>query len=260
MSESLTVTILGCGASAGVPLIGCDCAVCTSDNPKNRRTRVSILVETQGKILLIDTSPDLREQFLREGLRTVNAILYTHAHADHVHGIDDIRPLNYHRGAPIPAYTDEPTLAELRERFAYAFRPPSPEFGWYRPCLKPYLITPGEIFEVEGVRVLPILQHHGKVNSLGFRIGNFAYCTDVKDFPPESEALLEGLEVLIIDCLREEIAPTHAHRLQALEWVERFRPKRAILTHMSHDFEYDTLRAQLPDGVEPAHDGMRVSI
>jgi phosphoribosyl 1,2-cyclic phosphate phosphodiesterase len=286
----MKVTLLGSGASSGVPLIGCDCPVCLSPNPRNKRTRVSLMVETLGKQILIDTSPDLRQQFLREGLKTADAILYTHAHADHIHGIDDIRSLNFHRGGPIPAYANRATLDELHERFGYVFKEPpkissgfvteqgearsglgsvsdggvSPPqkntYGWFRPCLTPYEITPGMAFEVEGVRITPFRQIHGKVDSLGFRIGKMAYSTDVKAFPPESEEYLHGLDLWILDCLKPEPAPTHTHLAQSLEWVARFKPKRTILTHLAHEFDYDTLQAQCPPDVEPGYDGLSVEI
>lgn len=256
----MKITILGSGASAGVPLVGCACAVCTSDDPKNRRTRVSVLIETQGKCLLIDTSPDLRQQCLAYGITRVDAILYTHAHADHVHGIDDVRSLNYHRGGPIPMFTDAATLAELRERFAYAFRPPIPQYGWFRPCLQPQVIVPGVSFFAEGVEVMPFRQQHGGVDSLGFRIGSFVYSTDVSDFPEESVTHLENADLWVVDCLRREAAPTHAHLPLALGWVERFRPKRTVLTHLSHDFDHEILNRETPDQVEPAYDGMVLEV
>jgi phosphoribosyl 1,2-cyclic phosphate phosphodiesterase len=255
-TSPLKITILGCGASAGVPLIGCDCAVCTSDNPRNIRTRVSLLVESARTRILIDTSPDLRQQCLRHDIHTVDAILYTHAHADHAHGIDDLRSLNYHKQGPIPAYGDAATLQELQERFAYCFAPPIPAYGWFRPCVEPHIITPGEAFEVGDITIHPFLQEHGRVDSLGFRFGDIVYSTDVVRFPAASLPFLENMALWIVDCLREEEAPTHAHLPLSLEWIERFRPERAILTHMSHSFDYESLQATTPQNVEPAFDGM----
>lgn len=256
----MKITLLGSGASSGVPLIGCDCPVCLSPNPRNKRTRVSLFVETSGAKILIDTSPDLRAQFLREGLKTADAILYTHAHADHIHGIDDIRSLNFHRSAPIPCYANKATLTELHERFGYVFREPIPQYGWFRPCLIANEITPGKAFAVEGVRVMPFRQIHGKVDSLGFRIGSMAYSTDVKAFPPESEEYLHGLDLWILDCLKPEPAPTHTHLAQSLEWIAKFKPKRAILTHLAHEFDYEALQAILPEGVEVGYDGLVAEI
>lgn len=256
----MKITLLGSGASSGVPLIGCDCPVCLSPNQRNKRSRVSLFVETAGIKLLIDTSPDLRAQFLREGLKTADAILYTHAHADHIHGIDDIRSLNFYRGGPIPAYANKATLDELHERFGYVFREPIPQYGWFRPCLIPHEIAPGVAFSVEGVTITPFRQIHGKVDSLGFRIGNMAYSTDIKSFPPESEEHLHGLDLWILDCLKMEPAPTHTHLAQSLEWIAQYRPKRAILTHLAHELEYAALQAILPEGVEVGYDGLQVEL
>lgn len=256
----LTITLLGTGASAGVPLVGCDCAVCLSDNPKNKRLRSSLLVEAEGTRILIDTSPDLRQQCLNINLTTVDAILYTHAHADHTHGMDDVRSLNYHRRAPIPAYADEPTLNELQGRFDYAFKPPIPEYGWFRPCLEAKPITAGKPFNVNGITIYPFLQYHGKVDSLGFRIGNFVYSTDVKSFPETSLSYLENMELWVVDCLRHDNAPTHAHLPLSLEWIEEFQPSRAVLTHMSHEFDYDRLQKATPNQVTPGYDGMVLKV
>jgi phosphoribosyl 1,2-cyclic phosphate phosphodiesterase len=256
--KNMQVTILGSGASSGVPLVGCACPVCTSENPKNKRSRVSCLIETQGKRLLIDTSPDLRMQCLQNRIPTVDAILYTHAHADHLHGIDDVRMLNYNGSAPIPAYMDALTYEGINERFGYVFQPPIPEYGWFRPCLIPQQIAAYEAFEAAGITVHPFAQNHGRIQSLGFRIGDVAYSTDVKDFPAESERYLEGLQLWIVDCLRIEPAHTHAHLELTLSWIAKYRPERAILTHLSHDFDYEALKAALPQGVEPAYDGLTI--
>ncbi len=283
----MKITILGCGSSSAVPLIGCNCAVCSSDNPKNRRLRVSVLIETGkkgkeggGKILLIDSSPDLRQQCLDNGITSVDAILYTHAHADHTHGIDDIRSLNYHKNAPLPCYADKTTLNALQTRFSYAFKEPVPEFGWFRPCLIPNEITAYEPFKIaadtdnvdtesdaennaddaEDIEIIPFTQIHGKMLSMGFRIGDFAYSTDANALPEESFAALKGVKLWVVDCLRYEEAPTHAHLELTLQWIERVQPQRAILTHLSHDFDYETLKRALPANVEPGFDGMQLSL
>jgi phosphoribosyl 1,2-cyclic phosphate phosphodiesterase len=259
--NTISITILGCGSSGGVPLIGCGCAVCRSDNPKNTRSRVSILVETQGKKILIDTSPDLRQQLLRHKISVLDAILYTHAHADHLHGIDDLRAVNYNLGAAIPAFMDERTGDEIEARFGYTFKPPIPEFGWFRPCLQKHIITAGQPFVAAGVDVQPFRQIHGKIDSLGFRIGNVAYSTDVNAFPPESEPFLEGLDLWIVDCLKEgNIAPSHAVLEVALGWIAKYKPKRAILTHLAHELDYDLLSAKLPASVQVAFDGMIIKL
>lgn len=259
----MRVTVLGCGSSGGVPLVGCPCTVCQSSNPKNIRTRVSILVEVEGKKLLIDTSPDLRVQCLRHDLRTVDAILYTHAHADHCHGIDDVRSLNYHRNDTIPMYGDPATLAEIKQRFPYVFKPHAPGYGWYKPGLIPHEICADgaiEVFSVDGIEILAFPQWHGDSLTLGFRIGDFAYSTDVNRLPEMSLEVLKGLNVWLVDCLRYEPSPTHAHLEMTLGWIQHVRPERAILTHLAHEMDYDTLAAQLPKGVEPAYDGMDIRI
>jgi phosphoribosyl 1,2-cyclic phosphate phosphodiesterase len=258
----MKITILGCGSSGGVPLIGCQCDVCLSSNPRNRRSRASIVIQAEGKTLLVDTSPDLRMQALATGLKHLDAVIYTHAHADHTHGIDDIRSFNFHANRATPCYADADTFNELKQRFSYVFKPPIPEYGWFRPCMEAHLLPEGEHFRasVEGVDCQFFRQHHGSVHSLGIRIGNFAYSTDVKSFPESSLPYLEGLELWIVDCLRYQPVPTHSHLELTLEWIHRFKPKRAILTHMGHEMDYDTLAAQLPKGVEPAYDGMVIQL
>jgi phosphoribosyl 1,2-cyclic phosphate phosphodiesterase len=257
---ALTVTILGCGPSAGVPLIGCPCTVCGSADRRNRRSRASILVEKGDTRVLIDTAPDLREQALRAGFRTVDAILYTHAHADHCHGIDDARSFNYHRDGVIPVIGMRETLEEIRQRFGYAFHAPVKDQVWIRPSLELQEINEYDEFTVGNIDFLNYLQWHGKTRSLGYRTENIAYSTDVDKIPEQSAQLLEKLDVWIVDCLREEPSPTHAHLAQTLAWIERFTPRLAVLTHMAHEFDYATLAGQLPPGVIPAYDGMRIRV
>lgn len=255
---SVKVTMLGCGSSTGVPEVGCTCAVCTSDNPKNKRLRVSIVVETGGKRLLIDTSPDLRAQALNCNISMIDAVLFTHGHADHIHGLDDLRQFSMLKDASIPVYADPVTLANLIQRFAYAFQP-KPQRAWYRPSIIPHEIpvNPPEEFAVEGVRVMPFWQHHSEeTRSLGFRFGNFAYSTDVNGFPEESLAKLQGLDVWIVDCLRYTPSYTHSRLEITLEWIRKLKPKLAVLTHMAHQFEYETLSRELPTGVVPGYDGL----
>ncbi len=253
----MRITILGSGSSSGVPMVGCECAVCTSENPKNVRTRVSIVIEHEGRHILVDTSPDLHQQSIRHNLRTIDAVLYTHAHADHTHGIDDLRSFNYHLDDVLPAYSDAKTLQTLTNTFAYVFQP-RPQPVWFRPALEahPIEVAPPKAFDAAGLAVIPFWQHHGSTKSLGFRMGNTVYSTDANGFPKESEPMLEGLELWIVDCLRYTDSWTHAKLEMTLEWIEKFKPKRAVLTHMSHHFEYDTLKAALPNNVEPGYDGM----
>ncbi len=256
----MKITILGCGSSSGVPAIGCKCPVCRSPNPKNKRLRVSVLVENEGKRLLIDTSPDLREQFLSNDLCTVDAIIYTHAHADHLHGIDDVRSINYYNNAAIPAYMDEPTLESIRSKFPYVFQPPMPDYGWYRPCMEPIVFTYGVPFVAAGMQVTAFGQIHGKGISAGLRIGDFAYSTDVNELPPPALDALNGVRVWVVDCLRYQPAPTHSHLERTLQWINKVKPEQAILTHMAHDFDYETLLSELPPGVAPAYDGLAITI
>lgn len=258
-SKGITITILGCGSSAGVPLIGCDCAVCRSDNPYNKRLRTSIMIETQGKRLLVDTSPDLRQQALRAGFKTIDAVLYTHAHADHTHGIDDVRSFNFHGNKAIPIYGDQATIEELQQRFDYAFLPPSPH-GWFRACLTAHQIVPFMPFDVEGITVTPFPQEHGRVNSMGFRIGDMAYSTDVKVISDAAFDVLRGVKTWVVDCLGLRDVPTHADLELTLEWIRRVKPERAILVHMGHELEYEALVQQLPSGVEPGFDGMVIRL
>jgi phosphoribosyl 1,2-cyclic phosphate phosphodiesterase len=257
MARGVKLTILGCGASAGVPVIGCDCAVCTSPNPKNQRSRVSVLFEVDERRLLVDCSPDMRSQALRQGMKTVDAILFTHDHADHTHGIEDVRAFNYHRGGLVQAWADGPTAASLRTRFGYVFREPKPEYGWFAPALQLHEIPePLRPFEAAGVEVIPFPQTHGRTRSLGFRVGDMAYSTDVNALDDAAFEALRGVRIWVVDCLRMQPSFSHSYPPQTLEWIARVKPERAILTHMSHELDYDQLAALLPEGVEPAYDGM----
>ncbi len=256
----MRITVLGSGSSGGTPMLGPGgWGACDPANPKNRRRRPSILVESNGARLLVDTSPDLREQLLDADVWEIDAILYTHAHADHVNGIDDIRSLNFHRRGPIDAYASRQTLDTLMERFGYVFEPygdNAPQF--YRPCLTPHEIAGP--FSVGATDIVPFHQEHGRIPSLGFRFNKFAYSTDVKALPEESFAVLEGVEVWIVDSLSETPHPAHSHLAQTLDWIERVAPKRAILNHLSHRMDHQKLAEKLPSGVEPAFDGMVVEL
>ena len=256
----MKVTILGCGASGGVPLIGCGCNVCISKNQYNKRLRSSIIVEIKKTKLLIDSSPDLRQQMMNSGYDYADAVLYTHGHADHTHGIDDLRAFNYHRNAPLPIYGTAEFMEEFQIRFPYAFGTKPVWAGWTRPNLVPHMIDEYGEFMFNGIAIQHFLQYHGKGKTIGYRIGNFAYSTDVNNLPDKSLQLLESLDVWVVDCLRREPAPTHAHLDMTLEWIERLKPKRAILTHMSHDLDYEWLSSILPPNVEAAYDGMTIEV
>jgi len=250
------VTVLGCGTSTGVPVIGCDCPVCTSDDPRNARLRCSIVVDIGRVRLLVDTGPDLRAQALRAGIETVDAVLFTHSHADHLHGIDEVRSFNIHRAAPIPLFADRTTLQHIETRFGYALHGKRPMRGWWRPALIPHRVDGP--FEAAGVPITPIAQHHGHGASLGFRIGDVAYSPDVDALPDASLEQLRGLDLWIVDALRDRPHPSHAHLERTLAWIEHLAPRRAVLTHMSHEVDYATWAAKLPSGVEPACDGLEL--
>ena len=254
----MRITVLGCGVSTGVPAIGPDWGRCNPADPRNRRRRSSILVECRSKVVLIDTSPDLREQLIDAGVSRVDAVIYTHPHADHLHGVDDLRAVNRLMEQAIPIYADEPTLAEIRARFGYAVKPAPPEGPFYRPTLIPHAISGP--FTAAGIRVVPFAQSHGFSTTLGFRIGSFAYSTDVVELDEAAFAVLAGVEVWIVDCLRREPHPTHSHLEKTLAWIARLRPRRAMLTHMDQSLDYAELAAELPNGVEPGRDGTIIEL
>ncbi|MBU8538244.1 MBL fold metallo-hydrolase [Falsiroseomonas tokyonensis] len=261
----MRVTLLGCGGSAGVPQIGGEdgrgaWGVCDPAEPRNRRSRTSAVVEdAAGSRLLIDAGPDLRQQFLDFGFATIDAVAFTHAHADHVLGIDDLRGVNRLRGTALEAFGSAETLDLLIQRFDYAFRPPTPP-GFYRPALTPRIIAPGETVEMAGMRAEVFRQDHKVMETLGFRIGRFAYSTDVVTMPEESLARLEGLDTWVVGCFQRSPHPVHANVDQVLAWVSRLRPRRTVLTHMGIDMDFAELRRMLPTGVEPGHDGMVLEI
>ena len=256
----MKVRILGCGSSGGVPLIGCKCAVCTSADPRNKRTRVSIMVEHEGTSVLVDASPDLRQQFLAADLTKVDAVVLTHGHADHVHGLDDLRSVNYYRNAPLDLWAAPDCLAEVQRRFGYAFEPPSTTGIWYVPSLVPRPIDGP--FQIGSLTVEPFWQDHGMSRDPvhGLRFGKFAYSTDVKTMPEPAFKVLAGIDVWVVDCLSERPNPAHSHLEQTLAWIERVRPRRAILTHMNHTVDYDAWAARLPASVEPGYDGLVIEI
>lgn len=259
----MRVTVLGCGAAGGVPLIGNDWGSCDPAEPRNRRRRASILVEADGARILVDTSPDLREQLIDAEVSALDAILFTHEHADHVHGIDDVRTLNRIGRRAIDAYGDARCLTVLRQRFEYVFAPPPVEGGkpvFFKPCLTAHEIAPGTPFAAAGIHVLPFVQDHGFMTTLGFRFGDFAYSTDVVNLDEAAFAALAGIKIWMVGCLGQHPHPTHAHLDKVLGWIERVRPERAILTHMTGALDYERLAATLPANVAPAHDGMVVEI
>jgi phosphoribosyl 1,2-cyclic phosphate phosphodiesterase len=252
-----TFTFLGTGTSVGVPMLGCDCPVCTSANPKNNRYRCSVLVGTPRGNVLIDTTPELRLQLLRARVKLVHAVVYTHYHVDHLYGLDDLRVFPPRLHGPLPIYCTDEVEAIMRQAFAYVFANADvPVPDGLLPRLTVHRIDERP-FEVLGERFTPIPLEHGAFNVFGFRVGDVAYCTDVSGIPARSWPLLEGLDVLILDALRPgKPHPSHFSLEQAVEAIGRLKPRRAYLTHMAHSMEYDELMRTLPPGIEPAYDGL----
>ena len=249
--------VLGSGTSTGVPMIGCDCPVCHSADPRNRRTRPSVLFQLPGGNLLIDTTPELRLQMVREGIKAAHAIAYTHNHADHLFGLDDARLFPKVIGGPVPIYCEAETEAMIRRAFHYAFNEHAPSVpAGGIPQIEFRAIEPGVPFRALGETVLPIRLDHGRFRVLGFRIGDLAYCTDVNRIPEASWPLLRGLDTLFLDTLRPAPHPTHFSLPEALAVIERLRPRRAFLTHLSHEFDHGPTESTLPEGVALAYDGL----
>jgi phosphoribosyl 1,2-cyclic phosphate phosphodiesterase len=264
---TLTVTILGCGSSGGVPRPALGWGACDPKNPKNRRRRCSLLVERRNHVgqttrVLVDTSPDLREQLLDADVDWLDAVLMTHEHADHTHGIDDLRALVIHRHRRIDVYSDEHTSRVITRRFDYCFH--TPPGSNYPPILNDHRTRPGEAIRIVGeggtIEALPFLQDHGDISSLGFRFGGLAYSADLVGLPLTSIEALSALDIWIVDALRYKPHPSHFSLEQALDWIGKIRPKRAILTNLHSDLDYSELKSHLPPHVEPAYDGMRLSV
>jgi phosphoribosyl 1,2-cyclic phosphate phosphodiesterase len=261
---SLRIRVLGCGSSGGVPRVGVGWGACDPANPKNRRRRCSILVEQIGPsgttAVIVDTSPDLREQLLDADVHKLDAVLYTHEHADHTHGIDDLRPLVIKMRRRMPVYADRLTSELLLNRFGYCFK--TPAGSNYPPILDGRLLSPGQAVTIEGdggaLVALPFGMVHGDIDALGFRFGNLAYAPDVSFMPEEAKKQLRDLEVLIIDALRYSPHPTHFSVNEALALIEEVKPRRAVLTNLHTDLDYRKLHEQLPAHIEPAFDGMQI--
>jgi len=252
----MKVLILGCATSTGVPIIGCRCPVCTSGNPKNQRTRCSLFIRTRGKNILIDSSTDLRCQALKHNITRLDAVLYTHSHADHTHGIDDLRTFNFVNDMVIPCFANHRTITNLKNNFGYIFD------GVYSAGGKPRLElnVVENAFDFEGIKIIPVEINHAELMILGYRIGGAAYLTDCSGIPDESLEKLKGLDLLILSALRYTEHPAHFNIEQAVEMAQRINPKLAVLTHMGHEVDYDTLLSELPDNIVPAYDGMEVEL
>jgi phosphoribosyl 1,2-cyclic phosphate phosphodiesterase len=264
VTATLTFTILGCGSSTGVPRLGNQWGACDPANPRNRRRRCSLLVTREtaegATRVLIDTSPDLREQLLDARVGELDGVVYTHSHADHVHGIDDLRQIVFNIRRRLPVWADGPTQESLLNRFGYAFVQPANSA--YPPILDLNVIDGP--FTVDGaggpIPFIPFEVEHGTIDALGFRIGGLAYVPDVLEIPEPAWRHLEGLDVWIVDALRRTPHPTHAHLAKALDWIERAKPARAVLTNMHMDLDYATVAAEVPAHVTPAHDGMTITL
>ncbi|MEW6750159.1 MAG: MBL fold metallo-hydrolase [Candidatus Latescibacterota bacterium] len=251
----MRVTFLGTGTSVGVPRIACHCAVCRSADPRNQRLRCSILMAEGDTRALVDTTPDLRTQVLRFGVKRIDAVLFTHAHADHLHGLDDVRCFCLDRDAPLPCYADRNTLARIRHVFDYAF---DSEYPSTVPQLTLHPIQGP--FPVGGLCVEPVPVYHGKLPILGFRVGGFAYVTDCSRIPPPSLERLRGLDTLVLNALRPRPHPTHFSVAQAVDVVQEVRPRRALFTHIAHDLEHQATNARLPPHVQLAFDGLVLEV
>jgi len=253
--------VLGSGTSVGVPAIGCGCDVCQSGSPKNNRSRCAVAIGLPNGNLLIDTPPDLRQQLLREDIGIVHAVAYTHEHADHLHGLDDLRLFPFYLGHAVPLYCEEVVEARIRHTFDYAFNSETPTHAGSAPQLTLHRIAPGKSVELLGTSILPIRLNHGpRFEVLGFRIGNVAYCTDTNSIPESSMRMLEGLDVLILDALRSTPHVSHFSLDEAIAVAEQLAATRTVFTHLSHDFDHDTINAMLPEGMELAYDGMRIPV
>jgi phosphoribosyl 1,2-cyclic phosphate phosphodiesterase len=254
----MRVRFLGTSTSYGVPVVGCRCATCRSPDPRNKRTRASVYVETnEGVRLIIDTGPELRMQALRESITHIDAVLYTHFHADHTAGVDDLKAFNAALGGMLPCFGDAPTGASLRERFAYAFAG-TPWIGLI-PHIG-YTAVDGQAFEVGKTCIQPIPMRHGSIRATGYRIGNFAYLTDTSGVPASSRALLRGLDAVVVDALRWEPHPTHLSVPEALELIAELQPRHGYLTHVSHALEHQATNDRIGPDVELAYDGLELTL
>ncbi len=254
----MQLTMLGVGSSAGTPVVGCNCVTCSSTDSRNKRSRCSSLITLDsGENILIDTGPDIRNQALREDIKRVDAVLYTHTHADHLHGIDDLRAFCQIQRSQIPLYAKDDAVEHIKQKFGYTLREPLVDF-WDLPVLR---ITAVQApFDLFGVKITPIPIMHGKSHIFGYRIGNIAYMTDVSEIPESSFALLEGLDIVLLDCLREKSHPTHINIEQSLAYIGRINAKQSYMIHMTHELEYASLSGKLPKDVYVGFDGLKIHV
>jgi phosphoribosyl 1,2-cyclic phosphate phosphodiesterase len=255
------MVIMGTGTSIGVPVVGCRCSVCMSDNPRNRRMRSGVLIRAPLGEMIIDAGPELRMQLVRERATLIRAAIFTHSHADHIMGIDDLRIFGFQLDDSVPLYCEEVVEQQIRQTFSYAFSDPTTHAHKYAaPRLRFERITEGQDFSLLGLNIRTIRLKHGELPILGFRIGNMAFCTDVSTIPADSREQLKNLDVLVLNTLRHKPHPTHLHLDAALNLIRQLQPRQAYLTHMSHELDYDELLKELPANVAPAYDGLRIVI
>ena len=256
--DEIIITVLGSGTSSGVPTIACKCYVCTSNNPKDKRLRSSILVQSKNTSIVIDSGPDFRQQMLANNVDFLDAIIYTHSHYDHIAGFDDLRAFNFINGKPVQILASEGTMKKLKAVNEYAFSVPE-QLGGGIPLINTHIIS-YEDFIVNDIRIEPIKLFHGKIEVMGFRIGNFAYCTDTNFIPDESLLKLQNLDCLIIDGLKYERHPTHFSIAESIEIINKLKPKIAYLTHISHDISHEDCENELPPNIRLAYDGLKIII
>ncbi|HUS07995.1 MAG TPA: MBL fold metallo-hydrolase [Bryobacteraceae bacterium] len=253
----VTIKVLGSGTSVGVPTIGCECRTCTSTDPRDNRLRPSILIQFDGHNVVIDTTPDFRQQALRARIPRIDALLFTHSHADHIMGLDDVRPFNFRQGGHIPIYGSAATMGNIQKTFRYIFENKSPEGAIPKLDVN---VVDRDVFEVFGLNFMPILLRHGRGEVHGFRFGGAAYLTDHSEIPDESLMQLQGLDVLFLDALRHKPHPTHSTVERSLEHVKQLAPRRAFFTHISHDLHHARTESQLPPHVRLAYDGLELTV
>lgn len=256
----MQVTVLGCGSSVGVPVIGCNCEVCLSDDIKNKRSRSAIIIEDKQKRILVDFGADIREQLIREKIKQLDSVILTHDHADHVNGIDDLKIFAFYNKKPLPIYSDSRSLEYITARFFYMFNSPDKHDHWGMQRLTPHEINYDQKYEISGMNLQFFRQHHGRIDSLGIRIGDFVYSSDVVDFPETSEQYLYDADIWMVDCIEYQNTLAHAGLESILKWNEKFRPQKMILTNMSHKFDYNVIKSELPTNITPAYDGMKLKL